>query len=134
MRKASWLLLFMVLSVVMAWGQITPRCVDVSGTFGPITCPSKASCGSYSNPIVKGECNDEDPCTVLTPISSCCGAYQNYQGGGPCLFTEMRSPSIRLQMLELARNNEILVPTCSGAYIPARIAFRERKEKDNGGL
>jgi hypothetical protein len=37
-------------------------------------------------------------------------------------------------MLELARNNEILVPTCSGAYIPARIAFRERKEKDNGGL
>ncbi len=49
----------------------------------------------------------------------------------------MKDPRTRSRILELAEDNEILVPTCSGAYVPARIAFRDRKgEKgsDNGGL
>jgi hypothetical protein len=49
----------------------------------------------------------------------------------------MKDPRTRSRILELAEDNEILVPTCSGAYVPARIAFRDRKGKKgshNGGL
>jgi len=55
---------------------------------------------------------------------------------GGCTITEMKDPQVRSRILELAKDNEILVPTCSGAYIPAGIAFRQylEKDKDNGGL
>jgi hypothetical protein len=46
----------------------------------------------------------------------------------------MKEPAIRLRVLELAEDSEILVPTCTGAYIPARIAFRGYKDRSNGGL
>lgn len=53
---------------------------------------------------------------------------------GSCAFTEMKDPHVRSRLLALAEDNDILVPTRGGAYVPARIAFRENKGNVNGGL
>jgi len=71
---------------------------------------------------------------VLVPTSFCCDKYHIPLPTDPCLFTEMRDPHVRSRLLELAEENDILVPTCSGAYVPARIAFREQKGKGNDGM
>jgi hypothetical protein len=46
----------------------------------------------------------------------------------------MRDPRARSRLLELAEENDLLIPTCSGSYVPAKIAFRQRKDKQDGGL
>ncbi len=101
-------------------------CAAVEGENGPIRCPNGSGCGSYYN-IATQDCNieNEDECMVLEPYSNCCGAYPNYIAYGSCIFTEMRFPRVRSAILELASDYEILVPTCSGAYVPARIAFHD---------
>ena len=71
---------------------------------------------------------------MLVPNSFCCDKYHIPLPEDSCLFTEMKDPHARSRLLELAEENDILVPTCSGAYVPARIAFRENKGEDNGGL
>jgi hypothetical protein len=44
----------------------------------------------------------------------------------------MKDPHVRSRLLALAEDNDILVPTRGGAYVPARIAFRENKGNVNG--
>ena len=46
----------------------------------------------------------------------------------------MRNPLFRSKMRELAKNNDILVPTCSGVYVPVQVALRKYDGIDNGGL
>jgi hypothetical protein len=147
MRRALWLLMFVALSVIAAFGQrsldsaplYAEGCGVVTSRFGPITCPNGAACGSYYT-FQTDPCNIDNGafCAVLQPISTCCQKYHNYVPNGPCGFADliMHDPRVRSRILELAKDNEILIPTCSGAYIPARIAFREYKnrQKDNGGL
>ncbi len=50
-----------------------------------------------------------------------------------CIITEMRNPDTKSRIFEFARANTILVPTCSCAYVPARIALREHRDKNYGG-
>jgi hypothetical protein len=72
---------------------------------------------------------------MLLPIAVCCGKYPTYiDSGALCVITEMKEPHVRSRILELALENEILVPTCTGAYVPARTAFRKSKWRDDGGL
>jgi hypothetical protein len=143
MRRMRWSLSFLVLSVVVACAQQTGPVPQGAGpcvsphTNGPYRCP-KTSCGTYTT-VTSDDCNidNEDNCQSLVPVSICCGAYTNYAAGGdPCLITEMRDPRNKARILELAEEYEILVPICSGAYVPARIALAEHKKKgkDNGGL
>ena len=46
----------------------------------------------------------------------------------------MKDPRTRTRILELAEENEILVPTCGGAYVPAEVALRQHKEWTIDGL
>jgi hypothetical protein len=71
---------------------------------------------------------------MLIPIFTCCGKFSNYVQGGFCLIAEMKDQRARSRILALAEDNEILVPTCNGAYVPAKIAFKEGKRRDSGGL
>jgi hypothetical protein len=146
MRRQKWLLPFIALSGLLASGQTRTNqhsvrppggdCTVLDGTFGPIRCPNGSSCGSYYTPQTQ-ICNEdnEDQCQILEPESFCCGKYNIYiDPGDPCGFAEMRDPRVRSRLLELAEDNEILVPTCRGAYLPATVALRGRKEKVGGAL
>jgi hypothetical protein len=144
MRISRWLLSSVLLSLVAASGQQTSgqgsvrssdvSCMSYPYANGPYQCPNGSSCGTYVT--YSGlDCSVEFPsCNVLAPTSFCCGKFPINTPSDPCLFTEMRDPHVRSRLLELAADNDILVPTCSGAYVPARIAFRGNKGKDNGGL
>jgi hypothetical protein len=147
MKRAAVLLLAM-LGVPCVYGQHSqgsahppdryPLCEVSPGSAGPYRCPN-SSCGEeYNNPIDYGACTSQQgACTFLNPIHICCGAYANYITGSGCAVAEMRDPRVQSHILELAERSQILVPTCSGAYVPARIAFRQYKEKEdkeNGGF
>jgi hypothetical protein len=48
-------------------------------------------------------------------------------------------PRARSRILEFAKHDEILhdeiqVPNCNGAYVPARVTFRLGKGRDHGGM
>jgi hypothetical protein len=144
MDRSSWLLAFTLLSLATASAQhfasqvsvksSDVSCQSVESQNGPFRCPNGSSCGTYVT-LSTETCNIEYPvCNILAPVSYCCGRFPIDAPSDPCAFTKMRDPLVRSRILELAEENDILIPTCSGAYVPARIAFREHKEKDNGGL
>jgi hypothetical protein len=113
-------------------GQDVGACQSVDdGTFGPLRCPI-SSCGSYYT-LQTEPCNVDNECDMLLPISVCCGKFPSYVQGGLCVITEMKDLRVRSRILELAMDNEILVPTCNGAYVPARVALTRAKWRDNGG-
>jgi hypothetical protein len=137
-------LLTMLLAVVAHAQHVKPNvkrqdaggCAVIDSKFGPLSCPNGSSCGSYYT-LQTEECNidNEEDCEVLVPITVCCGKYATYEDGGDnCAFAKMKEPNVRSQLVELAKDNEILVPTCKGAYVPTRIAFREHKEMDHDRL
>jgi len=144
MDRVHWLLAFVLLTVAAAYGQRSTGqspirqdtgCEVVDLWNGPYQCPNGSSCGTYNT--VSGEaCNIDNgaDCVVLVPTSFCCGRYHIPLPQDACLITEAKDPHARSRLLELAEENDILVPTCSGAYVPAGIALREHKGKDNGGL
>lgn len=102
---------------------------------GPFQCPSGSSCGNdYTVTTEACTVETEGYCLVLVPTSFCCGKYHIPLPEDPCAFTEMKDPHVRSRLLALAEDNDILVPTRGGAYVPARIAFRENKGNVNGGL
>ena len=138
------MLLFVVLSAVVGWGQhsgATPLigndCEAILSSSGPYRCPNKASCGSYHT-IQTENCNEDnaEQCALLQSFATCCNTYFEYLPVDGCLFAEMRSTGVRSKLLELAREREILVPNCTGAYVPASTVFQELRSggKDHGGL
>jgi hypothetical protein len=148
MKRLRWLASFVMLSVAVASEQrsvdrpspIKPADVSCQAVYlynGPYQCPNDSGCGVYVT--FSGEdCNidvdNDETCMVLVRTPYRCGKYNIPIPTEQCLFTEIKSPGIRSRRLELAEENDILVPTCSGAYVPARIALRKQKGKDNGGL
>jgi len=132
MKKLFWLLVLIVLPCAVS--AQTTTCKNIDSSFGPITCPNNASCGSYHT-YRTSDCNIELlGCVVLIPITVCCGAYNNYRIGDQCFFTKMRDPHFRSRIRELAKKNEILVPACSGGYVPVRFALRKYEGSEDGGL
>jgi hypothetical protein len=146
MKRFRWLASFVMLSVAVTSAQrsvdrpspIRPAEVSCQAVYlynDPYQCPNDSGCGVHVT--FSGEdCNidNEETCMVLVRTTYCCGKYNIPTPTDQCLFTEMKSPGIRSRLLELAEENDILVPTCSGAYVPARIALQKHKGKDNGGL
>lgn len=149
MRRYQWLpfLASVALSGVFASGQATPSQHSAKPGYsgcgvldfccnGPYRCPNGSSCGSYVTASWE-ECNidNEEFCVIQETESFCCGKYQiPVYEGDPCGLAEMKDPRARSRLLELAKDNEILVPTCRGAHLPAEIALRGRKENVRGGL
>ena len=78
----------------------------------------------------------DNSCNQLIAVSICCNKGVSYfdSGDGSCLTTEMKDPRARSRILEFGKHDEILVPNCNGAYVPAWVAFRLGKEGDNGGM
>jgi hypothetical protein len=136
MRKTWLSLLLVMLFAGIASAQSARRldvgaCASVDSTFGPLRCPT-SSCGTYYT-VQTEACTIDNECDLLLPISVCCGKFPNYVEGGTCLLAEIKDPRVKSRMLELAKDNQILVPTCNGAYVPARVAFRKPEWRDNGG-
>ena len=81
-------------------------------------------------------CTTDNACNQLFAFPTCCNKGVGYSDGGDgsCLTTEMKDPRPRSRILEFAKHDEIWVPNCNGAYVPARVAFRLGKGRDNGGM
>jgi hypothetical protein len=133
-KSVSSLLLFLILSITAASAD-TGLCALVDSKNGPYRCPIPG-CGQTYSTYTTEQCNSSSPCDAMFPVPICCGRLTSLQdlGSGTCLITEMRDDRFKSRILEFAEENEILVPTCSGAYVPARIAFRQGKTRENGGL
>jgi hypothetical protein len=137
--KRTWLVLLLVTisagvaSAQRERSQDAGACVSVDGTLSGITCPFPGCHETYST-LNTEACDGSNECDMLIPISTCCGKGGSYVVGGICLITEMKDPHVRTRILELARDTEILIPTCNGAYVPVRIAFGQARWMDNGGL
>jgi hypothetical protein len=133
MRKTSRFLVPMLLLAPWAFGQRPPEaggCKNVSGTISGIRCPYPG-CGETYSVLVDSECNDGSPCNQLLPVSTCCGKGGSFMDtGDPCLITELRSPIRQQRIIELARDWQVLVPTCGGAYVPASIALRRGQREE----
>ena len=130
-KSSLILLLFVMLPITMACAQ-QGKCVTLNYVY-PIRCPN-SGCGELYPAYLSEGCDLEGPCVYLGYTSWCCGQYMNVQVQGRCLLAEMKGKRVRSRILELAKKNEIVVPTCSGAYVPARIALQEGGERNNGGL
>ena len=108
------------------------ECGIFKSRFGPIRCPN-SGCGAryYTTQIAK--CVSAEACLYWVPSPVCCGQYSTLVDGGDCIITEFKDPKARSRIFQFAGNNDILVPTFSGAYVPARIALRERKGGNHDG-
>jgi len=140
MRSVWCVLLFCSVVVGSVSGQsrrdAEGGCAAVGNTFGPLRCPNGSGCGTYST-VQTEVCtiDNEEFCDLLIPVAVCCGKYPTLEDtGAQCLLAEFRDKQKRSQILELASEYDILVPTCVGAYVPAKIALREHMERNNGGL
>jgi hypothetical protein len=102
---------------------------------GRTVAPMDRAVGTYYT-VTGEDCNEdnEETCTTLTPYSYCCGKFSNVWPTDECLIAKLKDPHVRERILELAEDNEILVPTCSGAYVPANLVLRPHKGKSYGGL
>jgi len=133
--RLGWLslLVFVALSAVFASAQ-SGDCELLVNENGPYRCPNGSSCGVYYTPQFEG-CVPGDPCVLFETKSFCCGRYNILlDPADVCLIGELRNPRVTSRILEFAKDNEILVPTCQGAYLPAEIALRSHKGKIDGGL
>ena len=133
MRKGLGILffvMFVMASVVTAFSQ-DQTCGNVVGyTSG--RCPVPHCGATFTSLRIDGNCKADEECESFTATTFCCGALTHYeQDGWDCFGTEMQNASVQKHLLELAKTNEVLVPTCHGAYVPARIAFRQRKHEKN---
>jgi len=94
--------------------------------------------GSCSNQF----CQDQypltttDPCApdgsggcfwYLTNTYNCCGLNGTYYTAeaGPCYMALLKDKNAQSDLLALARKEQILVPSCNGAYLPLQFV-RER--------
>lgn len=134
MTKTMWTVLILSLlalaTIPLADAQTT-MCMELLN-LTPVNCPN-AGCHEQFPSLLLDRCGigGFGPCQYFVKISWCCGAYQNWSSPSNCLMTEMNDRSLRQRIFTLAKEEEILVPTCHGAYIPAMIAFKADLEGGN---
>jgi hypothetical protein len=131
MKRLPWLgtLVFAALSSAPLWGQSDCGVVDTVN--GPFRCPNGASCGTYYTPnFEQCDIDNEDECEFWDPLAFCCARYNlKLNPGDPCAFAKVKDPRARALLIELAEDNEILVPTCQGAYLPLEVVLRGHGNK-----
>jgi hypothetical protein len=143
MKRFAGVLAFALLPLVTAFSQASPTKESIgppdtgcayypNPPNGPFTCPQGLSCGQYWTLSYGQQCDDQnlESCYVLEPIGYCCGKYRATWPIDPCMITEMKDPHFRSRILEIAEENDVLVPTCNGAYLPARIALGQSRERE----
>lgn len=125
--KQSLLISILVLSVAgFAYGQSGVCAVNV--TFDVLTCGNSAGCSDvYPVTWIGDPCDFTGACEYfVNTTTSCCG-IQGYSyltdSGTTCEWAKLKDPGIRKELLELTANEDILIPNCSGAYVPATAAL-----------
>src|SRR5215472_794521 len=103
------------------------------------------ACGS-SVTIDAGQCQTET-CSDIFPITTlndctldscfafsrvtvrCCGITVRYLLGGTdfCLIAQLKAPEVQTQLRILAEKEDILIPTCSGGFVPASLLNEEKQ-------
>lgn len=101
----------------------------------PIRCPNQGCGETHPAVVYEPLCDPDSPylCIDLQYGTWCCGAYQNYVDTGDCIYAEVRHDPLKSRILELAKERDILVPTCGSAYVPAGLVLRAGREKSGGG-
>ena len=102
--------------------------------YRPWPCPNRPCSGSYPQYQSTPGCTVSGApyCVNMQPTTWCCGAYQSYYILDYCIFTDLQREPMRSRILELAKERDLIVPTC-GAYAPARMVLRPDEERSHGG-
>jgi hypothetical protein len=112
-------------------------------SLSPLSRAQVTNCGSSLN-INNGACqtptcSDVFPRTSLNDCNFsvcdmyvktttfCCSLRIRYFSGpgGPCLLANLKDPESRAKVRALAETEDILIPTCGGAYVPASALKQE---------
>jgi hypothetical protein len=135
MKKLLWFFAFPALGTGLCVAQTSTCKVINSPTYS--YCPNPG-CHERFPRTPMSDCYLGEVCSYVKTQTFCCGAYQiQVYGGSNCIMTEYRDQKTSSKVLELARENEILIPSCSGALVPARLVLRSNvkhnSEKDEAG-
>jgi hypothetical protein len=103
-------------------------CRSLIGAADRVCFNADGCVGIGSIPLLDS-CNLDQSCYNWQSYNYDCGcdgaAVQGYIGVGYCMMAELKGPKARSEILELARREDILVPSCQGIYLPAQFILRE---------
>lgn len=122
MRQLLTACLFLVCVCSLAYCQSGTCAVDIQGTVG--TCGNSAGCSDVYPITWPGDaCDFTGSCEYfVNTTTSCCG-IQGYSyltdSGTTCEWAKFKDPKMRQDLIELAKTENILIPDCRGAYVPA---------------
>jgi hypothetical protein len=71
-----------------------------------------------------------DSCFAFSRVTGrCCGIRFSYLlgGDGDCLIAQLKAPGVQAQVSLLAEKEDILIPTCSGGFVPASLLNEEKR-------
>lgn len=71
-----------------------------------------------------------DACYAFSRVSGrCCGIPFSYLlgGAGLCLIAQLKEPGVQAQVRLLAEKEDVLIPTCSGGFVPASLLNEKKR-------
>jgi hypothetical protein len=72
------------------------------------------------------------PCySLVTTSTNCCGIYQNYWDYSPggCGWAKLKDKKTESDLELLSQTEEILIPSCNGAYVRFETPKREKRKR-----
>lgn len=99
-----------------------------SVTIDAMQCET-ATCSDIFPVTTLNECT-LDSCFAFSRITArCCGIRFSYLlgGAGDCLIAQLKEPGVQAQVRLLAEKEDILIPTCSGGFVPASLLNEEQR-------
>jgi hypothetical protein len=125
---------FFLFCMLIAADAQTSKCASGQGTSFSATCQSD-TCLMRLRLTTQPDCT-LDSCVNFDKDSiDCCGfAVTVWIPNGNCGIAELKDKKVRSQLLILARTTNILIPTCTGSYLPARIVLANEKQNHASGL
>lgn len=125
MKRVLVICLFLIVASAALLGQ---KCAQSGGALRA-RC-SNAGCGQIFTNYFTAGCDIDNVCWYFESVQVCCGAYANYAPtGGTCGLAKYNEKELRSKLVQLSQNSELLVPNCSGAYVPARLVLRHSVEQ-----
>jgi hypothetical protein len=112
----------LVLVSASTLGFAQKSCADGTVLRGRATC-TVGTCRETLETDLGQPCFDPGNCfELLTSGADCCGRTIpiTLPTGNTCLFAALQDPNARSAIALLARRQRILIPTCTGAYLPAQ--------------
>src|SRR5262245_31877862 len=119
-KRAAGILLSFVAIGSSAFAQ-NGTCGD--GGLSTIYRCSSVGCRGAFRVTPVSSCADLGNCAFwqYTPVECCGTTYSIFAWAGTCGVARLKDNELKL----LAERRNIMVPTCGGAYVPARIAAKQ---------